>query len=48
MDELNRMEYLFLNGLNSLAFDYVGTLLKIDMAKECMLVLLPLIFKSVL
>jgi len=37
MDELNRMEYLFLNGLNPLAFDDVGTLLKVNMAQECML-----------
>ena len=38
IDELNRMELLFLNGFNPLAFDNVGTLLKVDMAKEGMLV----------
>ena len=37
MDKLNRMEHLFLYGLNSLAFDDVGTFLKVNMAKELVL-----------
>jgi len=43
MDELYRMEDLFLNGLNPLAFDDVGTLLKVNMAQEGMLVFQMLI-----